>query len=1070
MADPNMTLALRIQADLKQADQALDALGQQLNQTGQQAQQTNAQLGVTSVAVDQLGTETTAATVAVEAISNALDQAGAQAQQSTPQINATTGAVDQLGAESTAAATAVATVANALDQAGDQAQQASAQVNAASSAVDRLGAESAASAAAVKGVGAAATTSAAGLAQQAAAMQRAGLTAGQYQQAMRMLPMQLTDVVTSLASGMPLWMVAIQQGGQVRDSFGGIGNAARAVVSAINPMAAGVALGVAALAGLGMAYYEGSQEATRFNEALILTGGYARMTAGDLTGLAQKMDALDGVTQSSASAALTQVAASGKFAGEQIELVAVAAEQMRVATGKAIEETIAEFVKLRGDPVKAILDLNDQYHFLSRSQLEQIRSLQEQGRHQDAVTEAVRVYAGVIAERTPQIVENLGWIEEGWRAIKKGARETLDDVLSIGRAVSPQQRINDLLAERYRLQANENRILMSPAQKKAVQERIAAINAEIKSIQDKRVEEIKAASAPSKTVDSDAARARMQAEQDFERLALSNLDKRAKLEREIADIRELGLKAGKDQAEIDKQIAAARARYEESLPKARKTAERAYTDDAATRMLQQLRNQEASLASQLTTNDKLSAAQRAQVEWTQQLADLKGKDILTAEQKSLLANEQAITAQLAQNAALDAQIRKLTDVNALTQRAAQINQSMASALEGQQDQNQRELDGYGQGRQARERIESERAIRAEYQRYQDELNEATPKDLLGSSEHLAASADIQRGLTAALDENVAAYDRLIQKQGDWSVGASEAFANYMAEAQNIAGQTEYMVGSALESLTQGIGDSFAQAIVYGDDLRATMAGVAQTILSEVLSALIQMGVRYGINAMMQAASIQTVTAAQVAADATRTASAVAATATVTAAQTAAAATTATAWAPAAMTASIGSFGTAAAIGIAAVVAAMALANGFATGGEITGPGTDTSDSIPAWLSNGEFVTREAVVSQPGALGFLHDFNSRGMAALDDWATRVRHSTGGLAGVPAPSLPAPSLGSAQLAEPAKALGGATVQNAVNLYAVQDESQVASMAWGKSGQEHFLVYLQRNSQTVKSILKV
>lgn len=51
----------------------------------------------------------------------------------------------------------------------------------------------------------------------------AGISAGQYRQAMRQLPAQITDVVTSLASGMPLWMVAIQQGGQIKDSFGGVG-------------------------------------------------------------------------------------------------------------------------------------------------------------------------------------------------------------------------------------------------------------------------------------------------------------------------------------------------------------------------------------------------------------------------------------------------------------------------------------------------------------------------------------------------------------------------------------------------------------------------------------------------------------------------------------------------------------------------------------------------------------------------------------------------------------------------------------------------------------------------------
>lgn len=50
-----------------------------------------------------------------------------------------------------------------------------------------------------------------------------GISAGQYAQAMRLLPVQLTDVAVSLASGMPLWLVAIQQGAQIKDSFGGIG-------------------------------------------------------------------------------------------------------------------------------------------------------------------------------------------------------------------------------------------------------------------------------------------------------------------------------------------------------------------------------------------------------------------------------------------------------------------------------------------------------------------------------------------------------------------------------------------------------------------------------------------------------------------------------------------------------------------------------------------------------------------------------------------------------------------------------------------------------------------------------
>ena len=79
----------------------------------------------------------------------------------------------------------------------------------------------------------------------------------------------------------------------------------------------------------------------------------------------------------------------------------------------------------------------------------------------------------------------------------------------------------------------------------------------------------------------------------------------------------------------------------------------------------------------------------------------------------------------------------------------------------------------------------------------------------------------------------------------------------------------------------------------------------------------------------------------------------------------------------------------------------------ADGGQVRGPGSTTSDSIRAMLSDKEFVTRAAVVEQPGALPFLHDFNRRGMAALEGGLPRVRHSTGGLAGIPAQNMPVPS---------------------------------------------------------------
>lgn len=140
-----------------------------------------------------------------------------------------------------------------------------------------------------------------------------------------------------------------------------------------------------------------------------------------------------------------------------------------------------------------------------------------------------------------------------------------------------------------------------------------------------------------------------------------------------------------------------------------------------------------------------------------------------------------------------------------------------------------------------------------------------------------------------------------------------------------------------------------------------------------------------------------------------------------------------------------------------------------TGGQVRGPGTGTSDSIPAMLSDKEYVTRAAVTEQPGALDFLHDFNKRGMAALDEWQGAARHNTGGLAGVPAPSMGPPSLGKATLSEPAKAFS-AEVSNKFNFNLIDDPERISSAMRSRAGEEAISVMISRNPQKFRQLLKV
>jgi hypothetical protein len=102
-------------------------------------------------------------------------------------------------------------------------------------------------------------------------------------------------------------------------------------------------------------------------------------------------------------------------------------------------------------------------------------------------------------------------------------------------------------------------------------------------------------------------------------------------------------------------------------------------------------------------------------------------------------------------------------------------------------------------------------------------------------------------------------------------------------------------------------------------------------------------------------------------------------------------------------------------GLGAVEAAFSSDNqpsGFASGGYVRGPGSSTSDSIPARLSAGEFVVRAAAVRQVGT-AFLHRVNS-GIA---------RFSEGGLA-LPSlmPAQQSPALAFASSAQSAPSSSG------------------------------------------------
>ncbi len=114
---------------------------------------------------------------------------------------------------------------------------------------------------------------------QALAAQKAGISVGQYKAAMRMLPAQFTDVATQLAGGQSPWLILLQQGGQVKDSFGGMIPMFRGLAGALTlPMVGATSLAVATGA-LAYAWYQGNSTLSDFNKTLVLSGNQSGLTA-----------------------------------------------------------------------------------------------------------------------------------------------------------------------------------------------------------------------------------------------------------------------------------------------------------------------------------------------------------------------------------------------------------------------------------------------------------------------------------------------------------------------------------------------------------------------------------------------------------------------------------------------------------------------------------------------------------------------------------------------------------------------------------------------------------------------
>ncbi|MBA1270907.1 MULTISPECIES: phage tail tape measure protein [Pseudomonas] len=639
---------------------------------------------------------------------------------------------------------------------------------------------------------------------------RTGNTAKQTAAALRGVPAQFTDIAVSLQGGQAPLTVFLQQGGQLKDMFGGAGPAAKAlggyVLGLVNPFTvAAAAVGV-----LGLAYYQGSKEQDAFRLSLVSTGNASGTTTGALAEMAKRIGDIVGTTGQAASA-LAQLAASGKIASSSFEQIAIAAISWEKASGQAVSTTVAEFNKLADDPVKAIVELNDKYNFLTASVYEQVRAAQEQGDKQAAAAIAEEAYAKALTERAGNIKQNLGTLERAWNDLAGAAKSGWDAILDIGRESNKgpdlaaiQQKINYLKST-----------LDTGFEDGNARQRIAALQAELDGYAKKAKAEQDAAAAAAHA--AQVQRDGQIAYEAFQKSVEQNFTKRQKMNKALEDeekrinvARAAGYGISEEQAAASLKAIRENPIYKESAPKK----EKSYTEDAGQKMLDQARQQYAVLQQQNSLlgqqgegSKALGAEAKRLLELEQQIADLKEKKTLTAAQKQILAMADLNIAQQKQNAALERENQLKKTSTEQTQKLLAFQENLNSQLTLAQSGLDQKLAGAGLGDRALQRLQEQQQIQQSYQSQMDRLtydynksDKTTGTTDLYNKETEALRAALQQRLTMQQGY----YAAVDQAQSDWSLGASSALQTYAEQANDVAGQTRNLFTNAFGNMEDAV--------------------------------------------------------------------------------------------------------------------------------------------------------------------------------------------------------------------------------------------------------------------------
>lgn len=657
---------------------------------------------------------------------------------------------------------------------------------------------------------------------------RAGMSARAYSAAMRNVPAQITDITTSLIAGQPAYLVFLQQGGQLKDMFGGIGPAARALSSSLIGLINPFTVAAAAAAALGFAWYKGTQQLDDFTRSIYANGGAVGATSSQLAKLSSDLASVNG-SYGDAAKAVNVLASSGKVAFRDLGDAATITTNLAQLTGKSVEDMAGQVAALSGEPLKAVQSLNENYGLLTAATYEQARALVEEGDKAGAMR---LIYGEVEAETTARVAKmkgELSGLSTGWD----------DATNAVGRYFSALSQSlsgnrNDPIFQQMTLQRDLDISLWSSDGKETDRtrklrqelerlkpvvadiEELASGDAFVAGLQRKGVEAAAALSTGLDRANTPAeklAKSIKQIKDQFNSLQVANPS--SALLKGVS----FGADGSISGGAYDKLLAQAQKDSNKGQSSSR---QKTNTDSNSAQSLIESATRQIEANKQLAeSGEAVSASRRKIIEIDQRLAD--STNTMTAADRAQLVAAKALLETTDAQAKSRQQLTRDTAANAaMTERLSQIYKQ-------QQDQNEVSLMGIGRGSQAADIAQRELNIRRDYLAEVEKLERAqrNKNTELSATEYQKETDLLTKSLQDRLALEQSYQDQRMAMQADWRNGFTAAFEDYSSLAANTAGQYKTL----FESAFSGAEDAFVKFAMTG---KLSFKDFANSIIADLI--------------------------------------------------------------------------------------------------------------------------------------------------------------------------------------------------------------------------------------------